>query len=304
MFNKEITLEDKELFDQYVFTFPYEISCMNFTCLYMWKNFNKLTYQVINDYLCIAGEVEGNSMVLPPLTKKDYDLPSLGDTLDIIQKRFKEKNKPFIMRVSPKHINYLLDTVHPGRYEFTADRDNFDYVYLTEKLINLSGRKLHSKKNHWNYFMKNIPHKYVPLTKDLVDDCMNLVKELKQGDYTPVQAMLLDKEEEAIYDALHNMDKLKFKGGAIIIDDKMEAFTFGEPLNPETMVIHIEKANSNIKGLYQTINQQFCEKECSEFKYVNREEDMGFEYLRKAKKSYRPEKMIEKYTVTLAEEEK
>lgn len=304
MFKKSITLDDKELFDQYVYSFTYDISCINFTCLYMWRKFNKLTYEVINDYLCIAGEIQNKPFTLPPLTKKDYDQAQLTETLDILHSYFKRENKPFLLKLVPKHLNNLIDTTHPGKYEFHADRDNFDYVYLTENLITLKGRKLHSKKNHWNYFMKNIPHEYVPLTKDLIDGSMDLVKELKEGPYTDLQLSLLDSEEEAIYEALSNMDKLKFKGGAIIINDKVEAFTFGEPLNSDTMVVHIEKANSNFRGLYQGINQQFCQRECGDFKYVNREEDMGFEYLRKAKKSYRPVKMIEKYDVTLVEEGK
>lgn len=303
MFKNEITLNDKELFDQYVFQFPYEISCINFTCLYMWRKFNKFKYEIINDYLCVSGEAQGETLVLPPLTNKNtYDLPSLSDTLDILHERFDQEGKSFLMKLVPKDVNYLLDKIHPGKYQFYADRDNFDYVYLTENLITLKGRKLHTKKNHWNYFMKNTPHKYVTLTEDLIDQCMDLVRESKKGPYTASQSALLDVEEEAIYDALCNMDKLKFKGGAILIDNKVEAFTFGEPLNPDMMVVHIEKANSNYKGLYQAINQQFCKKECSDFKYVNREEDMGYEYLRKAKRSYRPEKMIEKYDVTLIEE--
>jgi len=304
MFDYKISLEDKELFDKYVFHYPYEVSCINFTCLYMWRKFNKLSYEIINDYLCIAGEAQGKPFVLPPLTKNDYDVSLLKDTLDILHQRFQQEGHSFRMKLVPKHLNYLIDKTHPGEYSFEADRDNFDYVYLTENLVELKGRKLHSKKNHWNYFMNNIPHEYVPLTKDLINGCMTLVRELKEGPYTTLQSSLLDSEEVAIQEALSNMDKLGFTGGAIIIDNKVEAFTFGEPLTSDMMVAHIEKANSKIRGLYQAINQQFCEHECSNYKYVNREEDMGFEYLRKAKKSYQPVKMTEKYDVTLLKENK
>jgi hypothetical protein len=90
------------------------------------------------------------------------------------------------------------------------------------------------------------------------------------------------------------------KGGAILIDGKLEAFTLGEPLNPETVVIHIEKANPAFEGLYPLINQVFLENEWSAHLYVNREQDLGEEGLRKAKESYFPNHMIHKYIITLA----
>jgi len=302
MFKNEISLKDKSLFDSYTTDYPYEISCMNFTCLYMWRKYNKLTYEVINDYLCVAGIAQNKPFVLPPLTRKEYNISSLSDTLETIKIKFKQLNDPFRVKLLPKHMNDLFDKVMPSQFRFQADRDNFDYVYLAEDLIELKGRKLHSKKNHWNYFMNNIDHQYVPLTKDLFHDCMALVRELKQG-YATSQPEVLDSEEEAIFEALHNMEALNFKGGAILINNKVEAFTFGEQLNSNTMLIHIEKANANFRGLYQAINQQFCELHCTHVKYVNREEDMGLEYLRKAKKSYQPVKMIEKYDATLIKED-
>ena len=302
MFNNSIHLEDKEMFDKYIYQYPYQVSCINFTCLYMWRKYNQLTYEIINDFLCVAGMAQGEPFILPPLTKSEYDLPRLADTIDIISKRFKEKGHSFRIKLLPRHMTELLDKTKPGQYYFQADRDNFDYVYLAQDLIELKGRKLHSKKNHWNYFMNFVPHQYMPLSKNLIEGCMALVKELKAGPYTSFQAALLDSEEEAIRQALNNMDQLGFKGGAILIQDKVEAFTFGERLNDNTMVAHIEKANAQIRGLYQAINQQFCQHECTDVKYVNREEDMGFEYLRRAKKSYHPIKMIEKYDVTLIEE--
>ena len=304
LFNYSVQLEDKKLFDRYTFAYPYEVSCINFTCLYMWRKYNSLTYEIINDYLCVSGVAQGKPFILPPLTRGDYHMASLSDTLDMIMERFKEHNQPFKMKLVPKHMNDLFDKTKPNQFRFQADRDNFDYVYLTQSLIELKGRKLHSKKNHWNYFMNFVPHQYVPLTRDLVGGCKNLVKELKEGNYTNTEIALLDSEEYSIGEALDNLEYLGFKGGAILINDKVEAFTFGEPLSKDTMVVHIEKANSQIRGLYQAINQQFCLHECSEFEYVNREEDMGFEYLRKAKKSYHPVKMVEKYDVTLMKEGK
>ena len=93
----------------------------------------------------------------------------------------------------------------------------------------------------------------------------------------------------------------RFKGGAILIDGKVAAFTFGEKLNSDTAVIHVEKADKNFRGIYAAINQSFVEHEWSEMIYINREEDMGVDGLRRAKESYHPIKMIEKFNATPAE---
>ena len=104
-------------------------------------------------------------------------------------------------------------------------------------------------------------------------------------------------EDRAIYEAISHFKELGFRGGAISIDSKVEAFALGEPLNPDTAVIHIEKANPDIPGLYAAINQLFCAEEWSGVKYINREQDLGLENLRKAKESYYPDHMVEKYTL-------
>ena len=110
----------------------------------------------------------------------------------------------------------------------------------------------------------------------------------------------LANESLAIKEVLTHFDRLGVKGGAILIGGKVEAFTLGEPLNRETVVIHIEKANPAFEGLYSLINQAFLEKEWSGYVYVNREQDLGEEGLRKAKESYFPHHMINKCTITLA----
>ena len=108
-------------------------------------------------------------------------------------------------------------------------------------------------------------------------------------------------EEKAIFEALQNTETLGFKGGVILINDKVEAFALGETLNPQTAVIHVEKANPAFEGLYQLINQEFCAHEWKNVLYINREQDLGEEGLKKAKLSYHPHHLINKYTVKLKE---
>ena len=104
-------------------------------------------------------------------------------------------------------------------------------------------------------------------------------------------------ERHANLELLHNYEALGCKGAMIKMDGFFEAFTAGEMLNEDTAVIHIEKAKTTVDGLYTIINQQFAEREWSGSTFINREQDLGEEGLRKAKLSYHPSKLIEKYTI-------
>jgi hypothetical protein len=109
----------------------------------------------------------------------------------------------------------------------------------------------------------------------------------------------LSGEEQAIHEALTNMQALNFTGGTICIEGKIEAFSMGERLNENTAVIHIEKANPAFEGLYQTLSQMFTEQACSGFTYINREQDLGEGGLRQAKLSYHPHHFVNKFTLRL-----
>jgi hypothetical protein len=109
----------------------------------------------------------------------------------------------------------------------------------------------------------------------------------------------LEAENAAIKAVFDKFEYLGVFGGAVYIDDKVEAFTLAEPLNDETAVVHFEKANSGIEGLYQVINQWFCQRALRGFRFVNREQDLGVSGLRKAKQSYHPHHMVEKNIVYL-----
>jgi hypothetical protein len=186
----------------------------------------------------------------------------------------------------------------PAGMVANLDRDQSDYLYLTTELIQLSGRKYHRKRNHIKQFKEKYSYQYVPLTPEWIPECLRLETDwcdLRQCDV--IQG--LSNESAAIKEALTHFVDLGVRGGVILIEGKVQAFTLGEPLNPETVVIHIEKANPAHEGLYTMINQAFLENEWSGTSYVNREQDLGEEGLRKAKESYFPHHRVDKYTITL-----
>ncbi len=180
-------------------------------------------------------------------------------------------------------------------YSLTEDRDNYDYVYTMEDLRDLSGKKLHAKRNHINQFMAQYgeSYEYVRLNPDMLAECMALYNEWLQKK-PPSDPDALG-EYLAIRELITHMDALGVIGAGIRIRGKLAAYTLGERMDEEMAVVHIEKAGTDIPGLFTVVNNLFVRNEFAGMKYVNREEDMGLEGLRRAKLSYNPVMLIEKY---------
>ena len=189
-----------------------------------------------------------------------------------------------------------LEQYFPGQFEISWPRDVEDYVYETEKLIQLSGKKYHGKKNHINQFKAAYPDwSYEPLTDDNVEECFQMAlrwREFNGCEGDPEK----NKEMCVALNSLRLQKELELQGGVLRAGGEVVAFTMGEPVSEDTFVVHIEKAYADIRGAYPMINQQFLEHEVSRYTYVNREDDTGNEGLRKAKLSYHPAFMVEKGT--------
>ena len=219
--------------------------------------------------------------------------------------RFANENRgdrQFKFVVVEKKFADELENYPYAKISISAERDKFDYVYSAQDLINLSGRKFHGKKNHLNSFRNEYPNaEYLPITEEIIPKCREELDvwaaEHKRDN--PDDPFIV-YEEAAIHEIFDHFDGFKLKGGAILIDGKVVAFTLGEKLNSDTAVIHVEKADPNVRGIYAAINQNFVAHEWADMTFINREEDMGIDGLRKAKESYRPVKMIEKFNAALA----
>ena len=239
---------------------------------------------------------EGENFAIQPISLTDSD-EDLREAVENLAAYFRAKNWPFKFTGLEKKFAAFLRDNFPGRFDITPDRDNFDYVYETAGLISLAGRKYHSKKNHLNAFYKNFPQaEYLPITEEIITLCkLELNGWYKQRLQDEPDDPFIKYERQAIIEVLNNFSAMQLKGGAIRLEGRIIAFTFGEQLNDDTAVIHVEKADPNIRGAYPAINQNFAEHEWSQMTYINREEDMGLEGLRKAKESYKPVKLIEKF---------
>ena len=191
----------------------------------------------------------------------------------------------------------LMDAIRNGDY-MLYDRDQADYVYESEKLATLAGKKLHGKRNHINKFQKLYPNwSYEPLNDENMEECFQMA--LKWRNQNGCEEDPGKNAEMCVaLNALRLYKELDQRGGVLRVDGQVVAFTIGEELCEDTFVVHIEKAFADIDGAYPMINQQFVQHECTGYQYVNREDDAGSEGLRKAKLSYRPAFLVEKGILT------
>lgn len=291
---KDIEIDCKNILDKYFDLVDYEACEYCFTTLYMWKDLYKTKYYVEDDFAIVAGEYENKGFIILPLAKKE----NMNKAFDFIIKNFEKQHKQIHLKAINKEVVEYLQSVYGDRFEYIEERNNFDYIYDGESLRTLAGRKNQKKRNHLNSFVKEYGDRveYKKLEEADFDECINLLKEWSKDKEESIE---LDSEFKAIKRIFKNYEKLKdtLKISGIYIDSKLEAFSIGEMLNDNMAVIHVEKANADIRGLYPYINQQFLLNEFSDVEFVNREEDLGIEGLRKAKLSYHPVKFAEKYTV-------
>lgn len=259
---------------------------LTFTNLFMWRIYYGLQIAMQDETVLLKAEPEDQPSFL---------LPTLGPPLD--PDRLKEIVEALSADACIARTDAAWIRRNPGLkgcFRMTADRDQFDYVYRTEDLISLAGRKYHRKKNHLNRFQKTYDFTYEELNPDMTDDCLRLAEEwcrVRNCEEHPS----LEGEERAIREALIHWPHLQFRGGAILIDGGLEAFSLGEQLNSRTAVIHIEKANADYQGIYAALNQLFVQNAWSHTEFINREQDLGEPNIRKAKESYVPYHFIEKY---------
>lgn len=188
-----------------------------------------------------------------------------------------------------------LESLFPEKFEFDETRDFFDYLYRTEDLAELAGRKYHSKRNHISYFENTFDWKYEPINESNIKECLLLNEhwEKLNRQKNPEE---INEEHRAINKALADYFELGLEGGVLTVQNEIVAFTFGEKLNDNTFCTHVEKAYGDIRGAYQMINRELARQLSDKYEYINREDDTGSEGLRNAKLSYHPHRLIIKYS--------
>lgn len=286
---QDIDLSMKNSVEECLSGYPLEASEYTFTNLFAFRDAYNFRLSLLNNNLLILRDAEPFSMFCPV---GGDDIP---DVLHESLTYLKEKTgTPCLERIPESFVNnYLSDS---RMFSVEEERDHFDYIYDVRDLTELTGRKFHDKKNKVNKFRSTYAYEYLSLTPELIGECLEF------EDYWCETRECwryygLHKERCAILEMLNNFEALNITGGIVKIEGKIAALTLGEKYLPDYMVIHIEKAHSDIPGLYQVINQEFLMHEADDCQFVNREQDLGIAGLRKSKLSYNPVSFIRKYKV-------
>ena len=292
---KKTELEDREIITFYFGKAPSRSCERTFANVYLWSRQYPVTWAVVEDALVFKSQDEDHLSFAYPAGEPK----AVKRALDVMIEYAKERNFPFSMyNVTPDNFAQL-ESFYPGRFQIEYMRDDADYVYESEKLVSLSGKKLHAKRNHINKFKKLYEDRwsYERMSKDNLEDCFQMQFRWRTENHCDDDP---EKRSElcVAQNALRLFEELELTGGVLRIDGEVMAFTIGEPICADTFVVHFEKAFAEVEGAYTMINQQFVQHECMDYQYINREEDTGAEGLRKAKLSYRPVFMVEKGTVT------
>lgn len=195
----------------------------------------------------------------------------------------------------------LLEAEFPGRFVFAEDRDGYDYIYSIDKLADLGGKKLHGKRNHISRFCDRYPDwMFEAIGPDNVAECIEMERIWYEQQVAEGRGDAnLGHERDAVYTALHHLDELGVSGGLIRAEGRVLAFSLGSRTTADCYNVHFEKAFGEIQGAYAVINREMARwvrANHPEVRYFNREDDMGLEGLRRAKLSYYPDILLEKFS--------
>lgn len=285
---KNLDLESKSVFEKYT-KYKYENSETSFANIFIWKDYFDVRYAEIDGYLVVLyTDTSGRYNAYMPYGSGDFEA-----CIDTMMKYFSSCGQTFRIISASFEMTEELKRLYPD-IKIRENIDFNDYVYTSESLISLSGKKLHSKRNHLNSFKNNYDYEYRKMSEADFDSCLSLASELmlKTRDR---DSLSYKAELKSLENMFSHFFELEVLGGVIVIDNRIAAFSVGEKLTDNCALIHIEKADTSYSGIYAAVNNEFVKNEWSSFEYINREEDMGVEGLRKAKLSYRPHHMIRKY---------
>lgn len=267
----------------------------SFATMYMWQHYYDVKYCLDNDIIySIYCSDDGVYSSFMPYGEKRNSVDTVKKLIDL----YKNLDSPLQIRLCTEDFVDFLDKSGEFKFSVTETRNSFDYVYRTEDLINLNGKKYHSKKNHINTFNKKYEYDYVRYNPSMKNECLDFCKKVLSQHYSDNKTAY-DAEFFSLSKTFDSLSEMGLKCAMLRIGDRIIALTVGERLSSDYALIHIEKADYEYRTAYSVINNLFLKNEFSDTKYVNREEDMGIEGLRIAKKSYNPCHMIKKYTVRI-----
>ncbi len=258
--------------------------------LFLWEDYYNEMFAVAEDSLFISAEVEGQMTYLIPYRE------DIKNSVELLKAHTKALGIKLSFFAPEGNRFNQFKKYFEEEFNIIETRDDFEYIYNSEDLINLSGKKYHSKRNHISAFTKANNWSYEEInTGNMAEVCEMADLWLKTNERANEESLI--SENRSIKGMLSNFDAFGLKGGLVRVEGKVVAFAFGSEINENTFDVHIEKALPEYRTAYAIINREFAKNALSEYKFINRDDDMGLEGLRKAKLSYYPVKLLKKYVM-------
>lgn len=288
----EITMTDKDWMNDRLAEDNRNACEYTFANNFIWRKVYQVEVAEICGCLVIRFREKGNFCYSYPVGDGDKKA-----AITLLLNLCKQNEQKLVMSPLLERDREQLLEWFPRQFIIEPDRDSFDYIYAREKLASLAGKKLHGKRNHIARFKDGGDWTYEPMSDENLEECRRMT-------YTWIKMRSekwneeMEQEVMVLHEAFDHMEELGLVGGVLRREGEIVAFSMGERLNDDTLVVHFEKAFPDMQGAYPMINQQFVINACEGYDYVNREEDTGDLGLRKAKLSYYPEILLKKYVAT------
>jgi len=292
---RPVTIDDKDTLQFYFNKVTFGNCDFSFSNIFSWKYLYGTTFAIEDNFLFIRFQ--------PEKYAAGYLFPvgsgNLKNAVErMIQDAADRSTEFHIYSVTQKMFD-LLEEAMPGQFVYEKDRDWYEYIYASKDLISLVGKKYQAKRNHINKFKRVYEWEYLPITREIIPDCLKLYERWSDEHDDQIDKRSFTADRIATQTSFQNFEKLGLVGGALKINSEILAYSYGQPLTKDIFGIHAEKCLYSIDGGFAMINREFAEHNCAAYTYINREEDLGISTLRQAKLSYHPAILLEKGEVIL-----
>lgn len=288
---REIKLSDRDWMRERLRQSGFPGSEYCFTNQFLWGGISSMRIAEVEGMLCT---------VYPAMNgKRIHDFPvGSGDPEKVIRTLAAddgERGGQTVIRGILEEKKSWMEEAFPGLFEYEESRKEWDYLYPVEKLSKLAGQKYHGKRNHIARFQSGGDWSYESMRTENIPECRAMYEEWLAQNRERLDDSL-EQERYVVEGSFRWFKELELQGGVLRQQGRVVAFCIGEPLTEDTYIVHVEKAYPRIPGAYPMINWQFVQHGMEGFTFVNREDDLGLEGLRRAKLSYRPDPLLKKYT--------
>ena len=279
---KDLSTADKDTIQSYTLYGERQNCDLSFANLISWKFLYSTQFAIVDNYLVFrfyTGHHLAYMMPIPKPTRAEDGtlrvVPCDECSVNVIKAIRNDSiamGHPFLMMGVCNYMTDLIEDAFPDTFEIKPDRDYADYIYTRDKLTNLAGKKLQSKRNHINKFKTLYPnYEYRALTQEMIPECIRLEQQWRnkaQDDRSYDQS--IDSELRSMTRAFHRWDRLDLTGGTIWVEGQLIAFTFGCPINQSTFDVCVEKADTTYEGAFAIINQEFVKHLPEQYFYINK----------------------------------